>query len=149
MLRALKIHMNTSKVNPNFYLFLDDERRPQNVFWVTIPENVPWTIVTNYQQFKDAVLKNGIPKFVSFDHDLANEHYSMTEDKVNSSSYEDVVDSYDEKTGYDCLKWLINDILAPSTLPFPNYALHTMNTIGKDNMEKFINQYKRYLLTGK
>lgn len=140
--------MNAYKINPKFYLFLDDERVPQNVFWVKIPQNVPWTIVRNYKEFKQAIEINGIPTFVSFDHDLADEHYSMTQDEVNSSSYQNVVDSYREKTGFDCLKWLVSNLNYTGT-PFPDYALHTMNSIGKDNMEKYILAYKRHLLSNK
>jgi hypothetical protein len=141
--------MITYKTDPNFYLFLDDERSPNKVFWIDLPKNVPWVIVRNYKQFKQAIETRGIPAFVTFDHDLADEHYSMTSDEVNSSSYEEVVGTYQEKTGYDCLKWLVGKVLAPIGAPFPDYALHTMNSIGKDNMEKYINTYKRYLLSGK
>lgn len=141
--------MITLKRDPNFYLFLDDERVPNGVFWIDIPKNVPWTIVRNYKQFREAIESRGIPAFVSFDHDLADEHYSMSSDEVNNSSYERVIASYEEKTGYDCLKWFVERVLAPIDAPFPDYALHTMNSIGKDNMEKYINNYKRYLLSGK
>ena len=87
-----------------YYLFLDDERVPARVSWVSLPEGVDWTIVRNYEQFVDCVIRNGLPDFVTYDHDLADQHYSMTFEEVKQSSYEDVINSYSEKTGYDCAK---------------------------------------------
>jgi hypothetical protein len=56
-------------------LFLDDERFP-------IGDN--WEIVRSYEEAVEFVLNNGLPRFVSFDHDLGT-----------------------EKTGYDFAKWLL------------------------------------------
>ena len=136
-------------------LYLDDLRIPKDsigfvpdvlnqFYWAN-----DWIVVRNFWEFCNYIQKFDLPDFISFDHDLADEHYSMTSDEVNSSSYEEVVGTYQEKTGYDCLKWLVGKVLAPIGAPFPDYALHTMNSIGKDNMEKYINTYKRYVLSGK
>ncbi len=72
-----------------------------------------------------------MPLFVSFDHDLADEHYHKN---PNDSSFK-------EKTGYDCAKWLIEYCIDKS-LKFPNYQVHSMNPIGKDNIISLIENYK-------
>lgn len=110
--------------NPNFYLFLDDVRHPDHVTWVKIPHNVEWTIVRNFNEFKDAVEKNGIPAFVSFDHDLGEDYGSC-----------------DMKTGMDCLKWLVTHVLLPDRRPMVPYALHTYSYSGRANMQSYIDSY--------
>lgn len=59
-------------------LFLDDIRWPIEAFQYTKNEifwEKEWSIVRNYQQFVDWIIENGLPKLISFDHDLADEHY--------------------------------------------------------------------------
>ena len=94
---------------PLFYkLFLDDERNPFHVAWVKGHFPGPWVVVRNYDQFVKEVTERGLPAHVSFDHDLADEHYrkSMYDpDKHYSNYYTD--GTFKEKTGFDCAKWLV------------------------------------------
>lgn len=43
-------------------------------------------------------------------------------------------------TGYDCCKWLV-DYCIDRNLPHPRYTVHSMNPIGKENIEKLIENY--------
>jgi hypothetical protein len=99
----------------------------------------PWIIVRNYNAFVDYITKNGIPAFVSFDHDLGHDAYvefsrAYTSDK--KFNYENVK----ERTGYECAKWLVEKCLDENQ-PFPNYQVHSMNPIGKSNIESYIESY--------
>lgn len=51
-------------------LYLDDVRTPTE----TLPGYKPWYVVRNYNEFVEWISKNGLPDFISFDHDLADEH---------------------------------------------------------------------------
>lgn len=127
----------------SYYLFLDDERFPQDVTWVKLPLH-NWTIVRNYTDFVRAITDKGLPKEIAFDHDLGYEHYQAynTADKPGKG----VIDysSFKEKTGLDCAKWLI-EYCREKNLPLPTFYVHSMNPIGKQNIINAINSYKRYL----
>ena len=50
---------------PLFYkLFLDDERNPYHVAWVTGHHPGPWVVVRNYDQFVKEVTERGLPAHV-------------------------------------------------------------------------------------
>lgn len=114
----------TPQVDPSFHLFLDDTRVPQDVTWIRLPTLVPWTVVRNYEQFKNKILEKGIPKFISFDHDLGEK----------------------EASGYDCVNWFIHEVLLNNNIQFPEYTVHSMNPIGAENIKELISSYRRYLL---
>jgi len=59
-------------------LFLDDIRDPKDAYTYTKKEvfqREDWHIVRNYQAFADRILEKGLPEMISFDHDLADQHY--------------------------------------------------------------------------
>lgn len=116
----------------SYYMFLDDLRNPQDVTWVNLPK-VDWVVVRNYAQFRDYIETNGFPKFISFDHDLADEHYAGT-------GY--MGSSYSEKTGYDCAKWLV-EVCLDSWTELPDFVVHSMNPVGKKNIEAYLNNFKK------
>lgn len=125
-----------------YKLFLDDVRMPNQVTWVPMPAS-PWTIVRNYKQFVDHISKSGLPFFVAFDHDLADEHYRPSmynPDKHYTQYYTD--GTFKEKTGYDCAKWLC-DYCAEKNLDFPEYVVHSMNPIGRENIHSIIQSLKK------
>lgn len=99
-------------------LFLDDCR--------SIPDS-SWDVVRSYKEFVEFIEKNGVPDIISFDHDLAFEHYPFSEE---SPGLEIPYDKYTEKTGYDCAKWLIENDKLPT-----KYFVHSMNPVGKANIE--------------
>ena len=88
-----------------YNLFLDDVREPDKVTWVNLPP-VEWTIVRNYNQFVSTIERFGLPNFISFDHDLAEEHYHPAMYSENVSDYNKLYTNchFKEKTGYDCAK---------------------------------------------
>lgn len=131
-----------------YYLFLDDERIPQMVTWVEIPL-VEWVIVRNYNQFIDIIQKNGMPEAISFDHDLADEHYmeyTAAHDPKSPSKGNIRYDKLKEKTGYDCAKWLAHYCI-DKNIPVPVYYVHTMNPIGGDNIRSILENAKRAMDT--
>ena len=86
-------------------------------------------VVRNFEEFASSIVERGMPSFVSFDHDLADEHYvAMLKESVNYGS---------EKTGYDCAKRLV-EYCHDNNLPFPPYVVHSMNPVGKERIEKYI-----------
>lgn len=127
----------------SYYLFLDDERFPQDVTWVNLPKH-NWTIVRNYADFVRTIENKGLPAEIAFDHDLGHEHYQAYH--VASRPGNGVIDynSFKEKTGLDCAKWLI-EYCNKNNLPFPKFYVHSMNPIGKQNIISAVNSYKRYL----
>jgi hypothetical protein len=126
-----------------YYLFLDDIRIPKSVTWVNLPL-VPWEIVRNYDQFVSKIKNCGMPKFIAFDHDLSTEHYHPSMYSDNSEDYNKLYDSdfFKEKTGYHCAKWAV-EYCMKNSLTFPDYVCHSMNPIGKTNIESYIENFKR------
>jgi hypothetical protein len=126
-------------MNKQYHLFLDDERFPKDVVWVELPL-VAWVIVRNYKQFVDTINRDGLPLSISFDHDLADEHYqeyhaSRDPKLINGGNFR--YDKVKEKTGYHCAQWLAQ-YCVDKNLPIPVYYLHTMNPIGKENMRSVL-----------
>ena len=113
-----------------YNLFLDDERLPQRVTWVNLPAG-PWSVVRSYKEFCEYITKNGLPYFVTFDHDL-----SIEDQNKNPATMQ-----FKEKTGMDCAKWLVEYCIV-NNLPFPAYEVHSMNVIGKMNIKSYIESFK-------
>ena len=85
-----------------YNLFLDDIRVPSAAFLYTknsyyIMED--WEVVRSYDEFVALVKDKGLPEIVSFDHDLADAHYDPSTWTANFV--------YKEKTGMDCVKWMV------------------------------------------
>lgn len=131
-------------------LFLDDNRwPPEAAKWmhkrVGSEDNLlyldpDWQVVRNYPQFVDWIEKNGLPDLISFDHDLADGHYhqSLQEGSINYES--ENFNSDLNKTGYHAITWLI-DYCREKSLPLPECLVHTMNPVGKQNIEAAIESY--------
>ena len=122
------------------YLLLDDIRDCQMTFNIT--ENSiyllnDWDIVRNYDEFINYILKNGLPSVISFDHDLADEHYVPSEywDNYDLSKEFQESQSYREKTGNDCAKWLL-EYCYENNLKLPQCMVHSANPVGADNIRK-------------
>ena len=118
----------------SYYLFLDDVRDP-NKFLQSIRE---WVIARDYNQFVTIIKERGMPAFISFDHDLAFEHYPFNDKRQDGLTipYND----YNEKTGYHCAQWLVEhcmDIKAP----LPRFQVHSMNPVGANNILQLLNRF--------
>lgn len=125
------------KISVSYHLFLDDDhsRIPHKLAWIDLPP-VEWTIVRNYNDFVATISKRGMPTTVSFDHDLADEHYveyTLAHDKSSPSFGTIRYERFKEKTGYHAAKWLANYCVDNNT-PLPLYYIHTLNPIGRQNI---------------
>lgn len=125
-----------------YNLFLDDIRNPVEVGNYIYPielrqlyRKLKWKIIRNYNDFVKIIEKNGLPEIVSFDHDLALIHYNPL---THIESFE-----YDEKTGFDCAKWLVNYCINNSKI-LPVFYSHSMNPIGKENIIKYLNNFSKH-----
>lgn len=126
----------------SYHLLLDDIRNLEDVKNYKLLPNVEsskWIIVRSYKEFVDIITLRGVPQFVSLDHDLADIHYGhgLNNDEIPYNSYK-------EKTGYDAAKWLVNYCMERG-IKHPPYVVHSMNPIGKSNIESYIESYNKTL----
>jgi hypothetical protein len=129
-------------------LFLDDIRNPKDCANGLVPTNFnklywekDWFIVRNFNQFTDWILQNGLPDFISFDHDLADEHYNPA---MFSSVEEYSKLEFKEKTGYDCAKWLGNYCI-DNDIKLPDCVVHSQNPVGKINIQGYLENVTKFL----
>ena len=120
-------------------LFLDDIRTPHDCVSYMKPidlrymyEDDNWDIVRTYDDFVGYIEHFGLPDLISFDHDLADEHYSQSM-YDGEFAYNKQYETFKEKTGYDCAKWL-RSYCVENGLPYPTYLVHSMNPVGRDNI---------------
>lgn len=99
-------------------LFLDDVRKPPDA---------TWDVVRSYEQFVAYIEANGVPEVISFDHDLADQHYLIDEENPDSGKIP--YEKYAEKTGYDCAKWLVEN-----GYEVKRWMVHSMNPGGAANI---------------
>jgi hypothetical protein len=126
-------------------LYLDDVRTPTK----DIPGYEPWIVVRNYEEFVKYITDNEIPDYISFDHDLGEEHmndYALQVSKMGwqAPDYE----NYKEKTGLDCAKWLcdyINYFTLHGEKAFPICGVHSHNPVGATNIKEYINGYMKHI----
>jgi hypothetical protein len=124
-------------------IYLDDIRTPTQ----NLEGYKPWSVVRNYEEFVQHIELNGIPDLISFDHDLADEHMADYWDKqargVETISY----DSFKEKTGLDCLDWLIEHVFqynGHEVTPFIVWV-HSHNPIGGQNILVKASNFMRHM----
>ena len=122
-------------------LFLDDIRNPLDAYSY-MPNPIylkeDWSIVRNYSEFVAFILTNGLPKQISFDHDLADIHYTICNDGM--INYENMI----EKTGYHCAMWLVNYCMDKGNVELPIYHIHSMNNVGGQNIRKLLENYEKH-----
>ena len=122
-------------------LYLDDQRTPSE----TIPGYYPWNVVRNYTAFTEWITKNGIPDFISFDHDLADEHITDYYSQVAQQGFQHPnYDSYEEMTGLNCADWLVS-YAQENNIKIGRCAVHSHNPVGAANIQSLINGYKRHM----
>ncbi len=126
------------KVNDKegYNLFLDDERQPESLEVLLPPQlynlaiDLNWTIVRNYDEFVEMVNMRGLPNIMSLDHDLGH-------------CKNDIEYDFEEKTGMDCVKYLVNYCM-DNDLEVPLYMIHSMNEVGAANMNFYLSNYKAF-----
>lgn len=125
-----------------YNLYLDDFRSPKQSYQITNHKAYlfyDWVVVRNYEEFVDKIIKFGIPDICSFDHDLADEHYNP--DLYGSETYDEVYDTFESKTGFDCAKWLINYCI-DNNLKLPrSIMIHSQNIAGSANIKSLFETY--------
>lgn len=84
-----------------------------------------WTHVTTVEAAQD-LLKTGEVQKASLDHDLG---YQLGEDGT--------IDKVYFRTGYDLVKWMAETNTWPKERP----TVHSMNPVGRRNMEATIDRY--------
>lgn len=104
------------------FVFLDDERNPQDVTWcpdMPDPAVVRYTVVRSYDEFVSLLEANeALPDHISFDHDLG-----------------------ETATGYDAAKWLVN-FCENNSRVLPPFSCHTKNPVGRQNIESLLYKYR-------
>jgi hypothetical protein len=116
------------------YLYLDDVRTPKGD---------DWEVVRNYDEFVAHIKMNGLETYevISLDHDLGEG--AMVEYYTNvKPNYELDYSRIEEKTGYDCCKWLVAEAMTKK-IPLPVVYVHSANPIGAANMMGYLNNYYR------
>jgi hypothetical protein len=119
-----------------YNLFLDDNFYPLDISNRTDNEKdriryrkYNWIVVRNYDDFVFLIKEKGLPDIVSFDHDLAPEHYDCS----------DIIDydSFEKRTGYHAAEWLL-EYCSCRRLNVPILLIHSQNKVGKKNIENLI-----------
>lgn len=113
-------------------VYLDDIRTPIEDDWV---------ICRDYDEFVNKVSDIGLENIymISLDHDLgetAIREYFKNVTKNYILNYENI----QEKTGYDCAKWLVNQSI-DLNIDLPLVLTHSANPIGSANIMGYINNY--------
>ena len=107
-------------------LWLDDCRDPfnQEMDWMAfspIGRDCEVVHVTNFYEFQDWIMTNGLPDGVCFDHDLADEI----------------------ETGYDCAKFMVR-YHQKFGGDFPKFASQSSNPVGRKNILSYLNNYLKH-----
>ena len=128
-------------------IYLDDVRTPVDK---------DWRVVRSFEEFTKAVEEVGLKKIntISLDHDLGDSAMREYHNNV-SPNYKLDYANIDEKTGYDCAKWLVSqfykenprwadlprEVKRAKPIPFPTIYTHSANPIGSANIMGYINNF--------
>ena len=110
-------------------LWLDDIR---------IPPSYDWLWVRTYEQFVEAIEDLGCPDMISFDHDLGAK-VPVWWHREDGGYDKEIMN---EQTGYDCAKWLV-DYCMDNKTKLPSFKVHSANPVGKENIEKLLNNFMK------
>lgn len=107
-------------INSRYSLFIDDERYPPR------NDGRNWIIARDFLDVSLCLRRNGMPGFVSFDHDLGE----------------------NKRTGHDIVKLLIElDMSDDEQYKIPQgfeYYVHSQNVPGKANIEGLLESYLKH-----
>lgn len=136
-------------------LWLDDVRNPLDTKQSWLPHSellvthgIVW--VKSFSEFVEHISTNGLPDFISFDHDLGNEYHwvevePLNEDGTIPSAHVILYDSFEEeKTGFHCAKWLVEFCL-DNNKRLPAFRVHSANPVGKKNIESLLVNFSRFI----
>jgi hypothetical protein len=127
-------------------VFLDDIRTPKEclsymhhrIGALNPIYDEDWFVVKNYDQFLNVICHNAdVITHVSFDHDLADEHY-QPEMYHGLEVYNKFYSQFKEKTGLDCAIFL-KKFYEERGLKLPVIFVHSMNPAGTKNILNIFN----------
>lgn len=113
-------------------LWLDDKRNPWEKDWIKfspIKEPIEIIWVKKYHEFVSWITEHGLPDAICFDHDLSDIHIKKS--------------TYNEKTGMDCAKWLVEYCL-DNKVKLPKYNIQSSNPAGKDNIDGLLKGFIKF-----
>jgi hypothetical protein len=133
-----------------YSLFLDDIREPNECLtYLHEPRygTRKWVVVRSHAEFVQLVVDKWndgqFPELVSFDHDLADEHYDPTMyhgvDAYNAKSV-----NFKEETGNETARWFVQFCIDQS-IELPECLVHSMNPSGKERIKQTLKDYDRYM----
>ena len=93
-----------------YRMFIDDIRSPPPGDWI---------VVRSSNEALAYIRNNGMPSFISFDHDLGGDDTTMV-----------------------FLRLLVNTVWNGSDIP-PDYKVHSANPVGSKNITAFMDSWKR------
>ena len=101
-------------------LFLDDERNPEDVTWITLYEG-PYEIVRTQDEFIAWVSQHGIPDVISFDNDLGT--------------------GFGE--GRDCAKWMCEAVMDGDIAfnPRMRFTVHSKNVVAAEWITQYLTAF--------
>jgi hypothetical protein len=123
-------------------LYLDDIR---------IPLDESWILVKDYNEFVNKINLEGLENFeiISLDHDLGVNAIDEYHKNVKPNQQLDYDNIGNEKTGYDCAKFLVQYSL-DNKIDLPKIQVHSANPIGSINIINYINNFlKKFNKNGK
>ena len=105
-------------------IYLDDVRTPVDNDWV---------VVRSYDEFVEKITEIGLEniELISLDHDLGDTAMAEWHRNVYHN-YQLNYDNITEKTGMDCVKWLVEQGM--NGAPVSEVVVHSANAIGSDDM---------------
>lgn len=102
-----------------YNMYIDDERTPST--------SMEFIVVRSVQEAKEYIKENGLPRFISFDHDLGD----------------------GTPTGYDFAKFLVDSLLDQCTDVYVpemfGYNVHSANPPGAENIKKLLSNLEEHL----
>jgi hypothetical protein len=114
-------------------IYLDDVRTP-----ILKDE---WVIVRNYEEFVEKITEIGLEniELISLDHDLGDSAMKEWHKNVYNN-YTLNYDNITEKTGMDCVKWLVEQWMDGKSVV--DVFVHSANAVGSGNMMGYINNFR-------
>lgn len=98
----------------SYSLFLDDERHPKT--------ERSFIVVRSFDEAVQFVEENGIPEYISFDHDLGT-----------------------GESGYDFAKWICTYMLDNiGTAKMFEWNVHSANPVGAENINAYLRNFSEY-----
>lgn len=124
-------------------LFLDDVRNPSDCIkymymrigiQASVYEEEGWLVVRNYHAFTRAMNEYGKQiKVISFDHDLAHEHYDATMMQGRERYEQHLKNISSAPTGYECA--LFAEQYYRGSIIRPQILVHSMNPVGVERIK--------------